>query len=689
MLQSYEAYVEEVGRLICLLESELLPLLERFTALTGIKYERIAAEIRDAKQALVENRKVRLAVMGQVKTGKSTLLNALLFDGHPWLPTAATPKTARLTVISASGDANPPGAIVHFYSQEDWDDICREAEVEQREGAERIYADVKAEAERKLGLDKIRGLLGTTQRVTFGELEDYVAENGRFTPLVKFTELYYPEMPFDELEVVDTPGLNDPVRSRERQTIEYLRKADAVIFLSSPQRFLDREDMTLVLADMIRAGVDQVLVVVPQMDTLDPDQKTDFLGNCLCRMNERAARYAKESGFGPMAQDLAKRVFVPENTVMVSAMAYMLAKRLKRGERLTEDESWHLKELMPTNGWPAEDPDQLEIASNVRNLAARIEERIVARKGEILLRGPLTRLSANVNELAAQTERRLQETQADIQKISKNVERLKKEKEAELKEYKKFSDEVEKRLLEFGKEMVGGFDLSVPPIHRPQVKKTPILSGRKEKEANILAQEIVIEARRILREKSEELRREYNRRLEELRESLMDLLPTLSSQVMLSREVYAMLRTLFERLHAALDNTQIRANVSFSYSFWDKLFGEADAIACRDVDLACKNTEEEIEKALQNIVKECNRHISQEFERLRGKFQELYAEKRRKIDELDRGIVEGEVALERLEREYKEEESLLLDLKKVVDKVGPWFEDLKRRMSGGVRCSVG
>ena len=47
-----------------------------------------------------EEQTLNIAIMGQVKAGKSSFLNALLFNGKPVLPTAATPKTANLTRIS-------------------------------------------------------------------------------------------------------------------------------------------------------------------------------------------------------------------------------------------------------------------------------------------------------------------------------------------------------------------------------------------------------------------------------------------------------------------------------------------------------------------------------------------------------------------------------------------------------------
>lgn len=693
MLQKYQVYVEEIDRLIVSLENELVPLVGIMAKLTGMKEESIKEEVSDARLALTENRRVRLAVMGQVKSGKSTLLNALLFDGRPYLPTAATPKTARLTVISASREGEPPGAVIHFYSHEDWEDIRKQADMEMKAKGEpsgysvkSIYADIVSAAERKLG-SKIESLLGTTRSVSLSELSDYVAEDGQFTDLVKYTELHYLDMPYDDLEVVDTPGLNDPVRSREKQTIDYLQKADAVLFLSPPDRFLDREDMQFAFRDMIQAGIQEVMVVVPQVDKLNAKQKNEFLRNCLDGMSKRASRFAEESGFGPMAQDLAYKLFVPENSIMVSAMAYILAMRLKRGETLSEDELWYLRELLPRHDWPVEDPEQLIAASKISELGVKIERRIVARKGEILIRGPLNKLSASINELAAQNERRLRETQEDLQKVAKDIEQRKREREAELQDFNLFKAEVEMRLELFKREVIQEGVRSAARLPVPQVIATPWSDGRKNKECEYLAEEISISAREVLEEQSRELLEKYRRLLSEIEESLHDLMPSLSSQASLMQEVNALLSSLVKRLEAALENTKIRVRVSFSYSFWNKVFGRAEAIARNDVARACHRAEEEIRQALREMDEQCKVHLSEGIEQLRGKLQSLRAEKQRKLDELERGIVEGEVNCAQLEKKYREQLSLYEDLKKLIDKVGPWFDELKRKMGGGVGCS--
>ena len=65
-------------------------------------------------------RKLNIGIVGAVKAGKSSFLNACIFGGKEFLPKAATPMTAALTRISYSDTQK---AIVHFYNEEDWDRI--------------------------------------------------------------------------------------------------------------------------------------------------------------------------------------------------------------------------------------------------------------------------------------------------------------------------------------------------------------------------------------------------------------------------------------------------------------------------------------------------------------------------------------------------------------------------------------
>ena len=76
-------------------------------------FEHITKNFKD-KIAIAEDegRKLCVGIIGAVKAGKSSFLNACIFDGEEVLPKACTPMTAALTRISYGKE---PKAIIHFY----------------------------------------------------------------------------------------------------------------------------------------------------------------------------------------------------------------------------------------------------------------------------------------------------------------------------------------------------------------------------------------------------------------------------------------------------------------------------------------------------------------------------------------------------------------------------------------------
>ena len=73
-----------------------------------------------AKEIMNPDRNLHIGIVGQVKAGKSSFLNALLFDGQEVLPKAATPMTAGLTKIVYS---EREYAKVTYYTEADWSGI--------------------------------------------------------------------------------------------------------------------------------------------------------------------------------------------------------------------------------------------------------------------------------------------------------------------------------------------------------------------------------------------------------------------------------------------------------------------------------------------------------------------------------------------------------------------------------------
>ncbi len=93
-----------------------------------------------------ENRGLKVGIIGRVKAGKSSLLNALIFEGKDVLPKAATPMTASLTVLKYAKNLS---AQVEFYSQKDISELENEHARYEREFQRMVDEKVKEQKEKQ------------------------------------------------------------------------------------------------------------------------------------------------------------------------------------------------------------------------------------------------------------------------------------------------------------------------------------------------------------------------------------------------------------------------------------------------------------------------------------------------------------------------------------------------------------
>lgn len=140
-----------------------------------------------------ENRKLNIGVVGQVKAGKSSFLNTLLFDGQEVLPKASTPKTATLTKMEYSEENI---IQIEYYSKEEWEVLEDNSKVDLDD---EIYTSAREiiNMVRHNGIEPMPYLEKGKDRIQFDtyddlidHLNDYVGEDGKYTPLVKAVTLY-------------------------------------------------------------------------------------------------------------------------------------------------------------------------------------------------------------------------------------------------------------------------------------------------------------------------------------------------------------------------------------------------------------------------------------------------------------------------------------------------------------------
>lgn len=248
------------------------------------------------RKILNDNSLLCIGVVGQMKAGKSSFLNSLLFDGDTVLPIAATPMTAGLTTLQYTTDKNV--LEICYYSKEDWEMIENEASV-YRELLEQLLEEKPLlKGKERLIIIEMKKISTATQQASYKLVEnltpearakigqapmqiefedindlqsmmkDLVGAGGKFTSVVSIVHIYLNDERLEGLRIVDTPGVNDPVVSREIRTLEFLHECHGVFMLSRAEHFLGDDDKRFMDERLSTVGISAILMIGSQFDTV-------------------------------------------------------------------------------------------------------------------------------------------------------------------------------------------------------------------------------------------------------------------------------------------------------------------------------------------------------------------------------------------------------------------------------------
>lgn len=390
--------IEEIANKIQNSEDKLAPFKELIGKDNFSKFQNIKKTFEaDAKAKEDENRLLRIGIIGQIKRGKSSFLNALLFDGRDILPKGATPMTAALTKIRYSFS---PYAKLSFYTTQDWESIKQKAlqtkEDEQNEDFEgEISEEDKAclEIYTKAKNVDILSKLGEIQTIDdvskiedlLEKLENYVGADGIYTPIVKSLELGVDIESIKNIEIVDTPGTNDPVISRGRVTQDFIGQCDVVFFLSLSSQFLDQNDMELIAQNIPKKGVENIFLVGSLFDSAmldtynDYENTSDLIENLKYKYSIRAKEDIDKIISFNSDDSIGNSLLKALPPIFVSGMCYNIATNLKN---LSEEENHTLKNLNEMYN-DSFDKDDLLYIANIEGVQEKIDI-VTAKKDEIL-----------------------------------------------------------------------------------------------------------------------------------------------------------------------------------------------------------------------------------------------------------------------------------------------------------------
>ena len=213
---------------------------------------------------LIRTRKYVVAVAGEFKRGKSTMLNALL--GAKILPAKCTPTTATVNRIT--------------YGAEPALRIC--------------YRD------------------GTEELCGIQELSRYVTktteEQEKMAASEKEAVVSYPTVLCqNHIDVIDTPGLNDDEKMTA-VTAEILQHVDAVIFTVSALAPLSQFEIEWILRLVENPAIEHLIFVMTYADCLEEEELEDMKAFFRKKAAEIAVRAEAEAGDNSAAADKAHRI---------------------------------------------------------------------------------------------------------------------------------------------------------------------------------------------------------------------------------------------------------------------------------------------------------------------------------------------------------------------------------------------
>jgi uncharacterized protein YdaU (DUF1376 family) len=120
----------------------------------------------------------------------------------------------------------------------------------------------KASANRKTGSETFR--VDSADQIA-GRLQDYVGSDGQYQPFTSKVSITLNDERLRGISVVDTPGFNDPVPSRDERARLALRECDAVFILSRASQCIDDADREVISKITKRKGL-QLYIVPSQSD---------------------------------------------------------------------------------------------------------------------------------------------------------------------------------------------------------------------------------------------------------------------------------------------------------------------------------------------------------------------------------------------------------------------------------------
>jgi hypothetical protein len=291
---------------ILLLKQRLLAAKEReIPAYLPYLTEQIRLLDETLEQAKIPER-YRVAVVGRFKVGKSQFVNKL--TGERLAGVDTNPETAAISVFRYDSDAR---AEVELISKEEWDELAVEHASDPKNPEVKRYDGLITFNERaaKKSIDgkkvpgakiDLKGLLRQWvqpagklhiipahnwaskhgKKAFLSEIRKFTSSQEPLHYLVNQITIYSPiSILRDQIEIIDTPGLDDTELFRVRLTEDLVKDVDAILFLTVSGASYSQSDKEFIVRQLRRRQIKHLQLIVTKCDETFENAERDAKEN--------------------------------------------------------------------------------------------------------------------------------------------------------------------------------------------------------------------------------------------------------------------------------------------------------------------------------------------------------------------------------------------------------------------------
>ena len=287
-------------------------------------------------------------------------------------------------------------------------------------------------------LQEFKNIEASNMDILNEKLLDFVGVDGKYMPFTKSVTIKLNNENLKDIEIIDTPGINDPISSREARTEDLLQECDVIFIVSPSGQFLSNEDIVLIDRITNKEGIQEIYIIASQIDNQlygsEKGKNGGVLPKVLESISETLTKHTQEilnKNKEHLSPDIFKKFF--KNDVLYSSGAiYSMLQSFENKQdwdanlqKIWENLNLHYPDYFNDNESAKINLSLLGNISTIKNIL----EDVRAEKDEIIERRKNDFIKAKMESLKEYKEEITKDIEQNIEKIeSSDIEEIKKQK---------------------------------------------------------------------------------------------------------------------------------------------------------------------------------------------------------------------------------------------------------------------